>query len=611
MSSKISLKSALKTSPFIHVLNPEPLIPSISKATELYESSDLDKKSLLFHTPRQIIPNGAYQFSVPTVRNKYQHLVSSPRALEDLNLSPDQPQDVYYQDIISGKTFHYDAEVFPYAQAYAGFQFGQFAGQLGDGRVHNLFTLTNETTGRSYDIQLKGSGKTAFSRFADGKAVLRSSVREFIVSEALNGIGIPTVRALSLTILPGTLAQRNAAETCAVVARFSPSWIRLGTFDYYRLKRDREGLRRLCDYMIADVVETLPSFEAGKYQVYDEDDTDLIEIKDSTRYEQLYRQIIISNARTVAHWQAYGFLNGVLNTDNTNALGLSMDFGPFNFLDKFDPEFSPNSEDEVGMYAYENQPSAVWWNLTKCGEAMIELLGAGPDLVDEETFIAEGLKSEEHRDALIKRANSIIRNGHKEYTDVFLATYNDLFGKRLGLSNYKAGDDNLFESLLRIMIKSEVDFNGFFLQLQHLVNNGFIDDPYKVFMSEKIYKRFTNPDDEIDREYNDELKTAIDKFLESYKDRLSRDLTTSTPLETSSKYNPLFLPRSWILDEVIQHTADHYDSGDVSYLEKLLKMSSNPYDPTKWGEELKDVEQKWEGDTGVGKFTMKQCSCSS
>ncbi|KAH3681480.1 hypothetical protein WICPIJ_007559 [Wickerhamomyces pijperi] len=626
-SSTRTLRSAIKPSKYLNLLSAEQYIPTVSQAIQLYESSEEKRKQLLFHTPRQI-PRGAYQFSTPTVRSKYQHLISSQRALDTLQISSSEVDDSFYQEILSGTKTHYQPEskprtkyndqgsndgIFPYAQTYAGFQFGQFAGQLGDGRVHNLFSVSTGSDSKTYDLQLKGSGMTAFSRFADGKATLRSSVREFVISEALNGIGIPSVRALSLTVLPDTKAQRGSGvEKCAVISRFSESWVRIGSFDYYRMRGDKVGLRQLCDFLNDEVFKDLEKvvFEKGKYQVHDPNDEDLIEIVDTTRYDSLYRQIIRANAKTVAYWQVYGFVNGVLNTDNTNILGLSMDFGPFNFIDRYDEEYCSNSEDPVGLFAYGNQPGAIWFNLVKLGESMIELLGAGPELVDDPEFIKDGVK-EEQKDQFIKRANSIIRCGHKEYFEVFEQSYLELFGKRLGLDEVLDGDKELFDSLKVILHKGEVDYNSFFLQLQQFVSDGFPEDKqFSIFTNETVQERFTNPQDKIDREYNEEIETLIRDFLFKYKERLTQIKSTSA-LETSTPANPLFIPRSWILEEVIQHTTDNYESRDVSYLRKLLNMSSNPYDKSKWGSELEDVQQRWVNDIGVGQVTMSQCSCSS
>lgn len=604
--TKIPLSQYPKSSTFLK-LKPDPLVPSIKDALKLYQSGDSEEITKLFNKPR-ILKSGAYQFTAPVKQKSHKHLLSSPRALEFLSLPPDSPKDEYYTSIVSGEKFHHDEKIWPYAQAYAGFQFGQFAGQLGDGRVSNLFTLETPSQGKQ-ELQLKGSGKTAFSRFADGKAVLRSSIREFIISESLAGIGIPSTRALSISLLPETKAQRERAEVCAIVARFAKSWIRIGTFDLYRWRQDREGLRALCDYVIEDVLEELPVFKAGEFkkdQYKDitegeqQPEEEFIDITDSSRYDQMYRSIVNLNAKTVAYWQSYGFLNGVLNTDNTSILGLSIDFGPFSFMDKFDPDFTPNHDDVQLRYSFANQPSIIWWNLTRLGEALVELLGAGPDLVDDEFFISKGIKKEQEEQVL-KRVSSVIQLASVEYKKTFMETYNSLMTQRIGLKEVKPGDNDLIAKLLEVIAKTKVDFNKFFVDLQ---NSKDLND-FSIYLTPELQERMKTPQDKIDKELNDELNTLIGNFIKIYKERLG---TTSYEerYAIASKVNPLFTPRNWMLDEVISQMYD--EPTDTSLLSKLLKMSTNPYDQSQWGSELKDIEERWIGTEGR---VMIQCSCSS
>ncbi|CAM9021963.1 unnamed protein product [Wickerhamomyces anomalus] len=603
--TKIPLSQYPKSSTFLK-LKLDPVIPSIQAAKQLYESQNQEEITKLFNRPRTL-KSGAYQFTVPEKRPSYKHLLSSPKALEFLSLPPDSPSDPYYTSIVTGESFYNDEKIWPYAQAYAGFQFGQFAGQLGDGRVSNLFTLETPTQGKQ-ELQLKGAGKTAFSRFADGKAVLRSSIREFIISESLAGIGIPSTRALSIGLLPDTKAQRERAEVCAVVARFAKSWIRIGTFDLYRWRQDREGLRDLCDYVISDVLETLPKFTPGEFEKDEykevtegEEIVDgLIKITDSSRYDQMYRAIVNLNAKTVAYWQSYGFLNGVLNTDNTSIIGLSIDFGPFSFMDQFDPNFTPNHDDVQLRYSFANQPSVIWWNLTRLGESLVELLGAGPDIVDDEFFINKGIKKDQE-DHVIKRVSSIIKLAGVEYKKTFMETYNSLMTQRIGLKEVKPGDNDLIARMLEVLVKTKVDFNKFFIKLQ---NSQDLDD-ISTYLTPELVERIENPQDKVDHELNEELTTTINSFIAKYKERLG-STSYEERYSIASKVNPQFTPRNWMLDEVITEMYD--DPNDVSKLSKLLKMSSNPFDPSQWGEELKDVEKHWVGSEGT---TMIQCSCSS
>lgn len=607
MAMTSTLKTLIRPSVFATSLNAEPVLPTVQAAIAEYQGDNELDRIAKFNTPR-ILKSGAFQYTVPTKRKNHRFLLASPRALEDLNLDLDE----FGEELLSGESFYYDDRVFPYAQAYAGFQFGQFAGQLGDGRVVNLFDLETES-GERFELQLKGAGKTAFSRFADGKAVVRSSIREFIMSEALNGIGVPTTRALSLSLLPGTLAQRNYAEQCAVVSRFAESWLRLGTFDLYRYRKDRNGLRELCDYTITKVLKELPEFTANRYK---EDkysdvtegggpDENVIDILDSSRYDQMYRQIVRLNAKAVAYWQVYGFLNGVLNTDNTSAIGLSMDFGPFSFLDKFNPKYTPNHDDVQLRYSYENQPSIVWWNLTRLAESLVELIGAGPDLVDDEFFVEHGVREDQGPDVL-KRAESIIYLASNEYKETFMDNYNRLMSLRLGLKSVMDGDNELFAQLLDVLYKTQVDYNQFFIKLQ--LSN--LDD-HLIFLSKDVHERYTHPQDKVDVERNKEAEDLITKWLESYKERLSREgITQEQRRNIAQSYNPLFIPRNWMLEEVISEVEDSRGE-EHDLLEKLLLMSSYPYNPEKWGSKLKDLETKWlQNEVDAVNF-MKQCSCSS
>ena len=253
----------------------------------------------------------------------------SPAALRDIGIAEEEAQSEEFKQFVAGnRLLGWDYEKneggYPWAQCYGGFQFGQFAGQLGDGRAISLFEATNPSTSERYELQLKGAGLTPYSRFADGKAVLRSSIREFVVSEALNALGIPSTRALSLTHLPHSKVLRERLEPGAIVLRFAQSWLRLGNFDILRARGDRKLVRQLSHYIAEDVFggwEKLP----GRLENPDKPDgseepkrgvssTEIQGPDDAAenRFTRLYREVVRRNARTVAHWQAYGFMNGVL-----------------------------------------------------------------------------------------------------------------------------------------------------------------------------------------------------------------------------------------------------------------------------------------------------------
>lgn len=281
--------------------------------------------------------------------------------------------------------------------------------------------------------------------------------------------------------------RREQIEPGAIVARFAQSWLRIGTFDILRARGDRALIRRLATYVAEDVFggwESLPSrisssdLEAGKTETGSNVPALTVEgtgTEAENRFTRLYRSIVRRNALTVAAWQAYAFMNGVLNSDNTSIMGLSIDFGPFAFMDNFDPNYTPNHDDHTLRYSYRNQPSVIWWNLLRLGESLAELIGAG-GRVDDETFIRDGVP--EHFTAeFVERAESLIRHAGAEYKAVFMAEYKRLMTARLGLKHQKESDfEQLFSELLDTMEALELDFNQFFRRLSYL-NVGELETP--------------------------------------------------------------------------------------------------------------------------------------
>lgn len=278
--------------------------------------------------PRQV-RNALFTWVRPQTQTEPELLGVSPASLRDIGIQAGEEKTDDFRQLVAGnKLYGWDEEKleggYPWAQCYGGFQFGQWAGQLGDGRAISLFESKNPETGKQYELQLKGAGLTPYSRFADGKAVLRSSIREYIVSEALNALKIPTTRALALTHLPHQKVMREMREPGAIVLRFAESWLRLGNFDILRARGDRDLIRKLATYVAEDVFggwdklparldnpETpeespVPTRGVGEKDV--EGPTDTAE----NRFTRLYREIVRRNATTVAAWQTYGFMNGVL-----------------------------------------------------------------------------------------------------------------------------------------------------------------------------------------------------------------------------------------------------------------------------------------------------------
>lgn len=567
----------------------------------------------LTHTPR-IVPDGHYSYALPEQRKQYVYLMLNPRAMADLGLDPAQVSQVEFQLVVLGEAWldqqqeHASQLPPPWAQAYAGYQFGQFAGQLGDGRVVNLFDIPKpqplalEALKQRpvYELQLKGAGKTPYLRFADGKAVLRSLIREYIISEHLNALGIPTTRALLLTYLPQTYAQRYRAEKCAIVARFAELWVRLGSFDLCRSRGDRKGCRLLANYVIDDLFQN----EFSEYEKL----KPIAGLKAApstlSKYDEMYLEVVARNAYTAARWQVYGFLNGVLNTDNTLIVGLLMDFGPFLIMDKFNPNYTPNLEDHDLRYLYKNLPTAIWWNLTRLGEDLAELLGAGPENCDNPDWLAK-----DHEDEVVSRATKVIEAGGELYQYAFTKSYVEGFFDRLGLSHklidYSDIDhfhQVLVAPLLQLLFRLQCDYNKFFLQL---AKHYPVDDPATVAKA-----LIDDIDDHLDSAEEVELTLLATEWLAAYRSYIVKQQEIDPEfVNRQAQANPLFLPRGWILDEVIEKTEESQGT-DLRYLEKLQKMSLNPYDASQWGDELKDVEQLWMVQGDKDGQAMLQCLCS-
>ena len=576
-------------------------------------------------TPRdnigpRMVKGALFTYVRPEESKEPELLAVSKAALRDLGIKEEEAKTEEFKQLVAGnKLLGWDEEKleggYPWAQCYGGWQFGSWAGQLGDGRAISLFETTNPDTKVRYELQLKGAGLTPYSRFADGKAVLRSSIREFICSEYLNAIGIPTTRALSLTLLPHEEVRRERFEPGAIVARFAQSWLRIGTFDLLRARGDRDLIRKLSDYIAEEVFGGWDKLPARLPQDPKEDTTipDVKVEKDSlegpageeeNRYTRLYREIVRRNAKTVAAWQAYAFMNGVLNTDNTSIFGLSIDFGPFAFLDNFDPNYTPNHDDEMLRYSYRNQPTIIWWNLVRLGESLGELIGAGPN-VDAEEFVTSGVRQAD-ADALVARAEALITRTGEEYKAVFLEEYKRLMTLRLGLKTQKKEDfEVLFSELLDTMEELELDFNQTFRKLSNLGVGELETEEQRNDVAKLFFHHEGVKGDEV------HAKERLGNWLKHWRTRVVEDWQESNDAdrqEAMKKVNPNFFPKSWILDEIIQRVEK---KGDREVLDQVMNMTLNPFEQ-RWGGEGSEriQEQRWVGDVPRENRAM-QCSCSS
>jgi uncharacterized protein YdiU (UPF0061 family) len=555
----------------------------------------------------RMVKGALYTYVRPEEVKEPELLAVSHQAIRDIGLKEGEEKTEEFKQLVAGNKIMWDPEtqtgIYPWAQCYGGWQFGSWAGQLGDGRAISLFEATNPVTKTRYEIQLKGAGKTPYSRFADGKAVLRSSIREFVVSEALNALRIPTTRALSLTLTPHAQVRRERLEPGAIVCRFAQSWLRIGTFDILRARGDRAVIRQLATYLAEHV---FPGWDSLAASYASSTSTNFsVPSSEINRFTHLYTHIVRANARTVAAWQAYGFTNGVLNTDNTSLYGLSLDFGPFAFLDNFDPNYTPNHDDHMLRYAYRAQPSIIWWNLVRLGESLGELIGAGSK-VDDAEFVEKGV-SEAFAPELIERAEKLIGATGETYKSTFLTEYKRLMTLRLGLKSQKASDfTSLISEALDTMEALELDFHHFFRRLSS-VHPSEIDTPEKRL---ELAPRFFHAEGVTGLGNSTEsAKERIAKWLSLWHERVREDWGEGEEADMEREkamkgVNPKFVSRGWVLDEIIERVTN----GEREVLGRVMRMGERPFEDS-WGGDTEE-EERWCGEVPK-QGRMKMCSCSS
>src|SRR5450830_58004 len=333
-----------------------------------------------------------------------------------IGIDPASVQESSFIDLFTGNTIAPGSK--PLAAVYSGHQFGNWAGQLGDGRAILLGDLP-AVDGTRIELQLKGAGQTPYSRMGDGRAVLRSSIREFLCSEAMAALGIPTSRALSIMGSQQGI-MRETVETAAVVTRMAPSFVRFGSFEHWFYRKKPDELKILADYVIDGFY---PHLRAA-----------------SNPYQALLAEVCVRTAHMIAQWQAVGFMHGVMNTDNMSILGLTLDYGPFGFMEAFDAEHICNHTDQQGRYSYGNQPQVGHWNCYALGQALLPLIG--------EVALAQAALD--------------------SYQPAFAAKMSELLHAKLGLLTLQDDDTQLFDAMFALMQANHVDFTNFFRALGNL-----------------------------------------------------------------------------------------------------------------------------------------------
>ncbi|EHP93707.1 protein adenylyltransferase SelO [Methylorubrum extorquens] len=441
-------------------------------------------------------------------------LIRLNRALAvDLGLDPDRLESPEGVEVLAGRRVPEGAE--PLAAAYAGHQFGQFVPQLGDGRA----ILLGEVVGRDgrRDIQLKGSGPTPFSRRGDGRAALGPVLLEYLVSEAMHALGIPTTRALA-AVTTGERVIRETVLPGAVLTRVASSHIRVGSFQFFAARGDVEGLRALADHAIAR-----HDPEAARAD---------------NPYRALLDGVIRRQAALVARWLTVGFIHGVMNTDNMSIAGETIDYGPCAFLDTYDPATAFSSIDRNGRYAYGNQPRIALWNLTRLAEALLPLLSE-----DETQAVAE--------------AEAALTG----FAGQFEAAYHGGLNRKLGLATTRDGDPALAGDLLKTMAENEADFTLTFRRLGEAVPGPDGEpDPAAV---EAVRSLFIDP-------------TAYDRWAEGWRRRLKDEAGDAAARRQMMRAaNPAFIPRNHRVEEMITAAVERQD---FAPFETLLTVLARPYD---------------------------------
>jgi len=431
--------------------------------------------------------------------------LNRPLALQ-LGLDPDLLETPEGAEILAGKTVPAGAE--PIAMAYAGHQFGHFVPQLGDGRAILLGEVIDRD-GVRRDIQLKGSGPTPFSRRGDGRAALGPVLREYIVSEAMHALGIPTTRSLA-AVVTGERVIRETALPGAVLTRVASSHIRVGTFQFFAVRRDTEAIRRLADHVIARHYPDLLHAERP--------------------YHALLAAVVERQANLIARWLLVGFIHGVMNTDNSSISGETIDYGPCAFMDAYNPAQVFSSIDEMGRYAYANQPRIGLWNLTRLAECLLPLFSD-----EQEKAVAE--------------AQDILG----AFSDTFSAAYQAGLRRKVGLFTERDGDEALIQDLLDAMAKNQADFTLTFRKLGDAAAGDAADSR----------AQFMEP-------------AAFDEWAGRWRARLALEPQSAAERQAAMlAVNPMFIPRNHHVEAVIQAAVN---DDDYAPFEELVKVLAKPFE---------------------------------
>ena len=503
---------------------------------------DLPADPLTENRRRQVF-SACYSRVRPTPVTAPRLVAYSPEAAALLDLSETTCRSEAFTQVFAGNLLLPGMD--PHAACYGGHQFGNWAGQLGDGRAINLGEIVNRQ-GEHWTLQLKGAGPTPYSRTADGLAVLRSSLREFLCSEAMFHLGVPTTRALSL-ILTGEAVERDMLydghpqeEPGAIVCRLAPSFIRFGNFEIFAARDEHAVLRQLADYTIRTGFPHLGNPSPAVYL-------------------QWFNEVCRTTAELMVHWLRVGFVHGVMNTDNMSIHGLTIDYGPYGWLENYDPTWTPNTTDSAGRrYCYGRQAQIAHWNLAQLANAIYPLIGETPPL----------------------------EQALRDYTHHFEQEWQTMMAAKLGLVAYEqALDQELIQGLLRLLPEVETDMTLFFRRLALVPTSPVAAALSREERITPLMPVFYRPE-QLTPAYLDRLSG----WLETYQKRLSKD---NLPEEQRRKrmhpVNPKYVLRNYLAQLAI----DKVEQNDYSLVAELLEVLRYPYDEQPGKERFAEKRPEW------------------
>jgi serine/tyrosine/threonine adenylyltransferase len=461
----------------------------------------------------------------------------SPEVARLVGLTEADMQSADFSQVFGGNALLSSMQ--PYAANYGGHQFGSWAGQLGDGRAINLGEVVNER-GERWELQLKGAGPTPYSRMADGRAVLRSSIREFLCSEAMHHLGVPTTRALSLVATGDSVVRdmfydgHPQAEPGAIVCRVAPSFIRFGNFELPASRNDVDLLNKLIDFTVhRDFPHLSRQLESDR----------------PAALTQWFAEVCERTAVMIAHWMRVGFVHGVMNTDNMSILGLTIDYGPYGWVDNFDFDWTPNTTDAQGRrYRFGHQPQIAFWNLGALAGALVQAFGSEDPL----------------------------HAGLQRYVDVFTATDRDYIAAKLGFRECTDEDVEFMQTLQGLLQAAEVDMTLFFRNLSDVdlehpslerLNVAFYDDAKRAAHTEQFQA-----------------------WIALYADRARRDEFESEERRARmNAVNPRYVLRNYLAQQAI----DRAEQGDYAGIHELLDVMRRPYDDQPDREAFSEKRPDW------------------